>query len=41
MTLYVDGVLENTGSFTPGAASWEYGIETWKVGTARDVFPST
>lgn len=38
-SLYVDGVLDATVSFTAGLAALEYNTETWKVGTARDTFP--
>ena len=41
MMMYIDGVLENTSSFTPGASALELFGETWKVGTARDVIPSS
>ncbi|MEZ6122627.1 MAG: DUF2341 domain-containing protein [Planctomycetaceae bacterium] len=36
--LYINGTLETTATFTAGATAGEYGTETWKVGTARDVF---
>lgn len=33
-SLYVNGELEDTLSFTPGAAAREYGTMTWKLGIA-------
>lgn len=36
--LFVNGALENSATFTPGITTPDYGTETWKVGTARDVF---
>ncbi|MDJ0701184.1 MAG: DNRLRE domain-containing protein, partial [Woeseiaceae bacterium] len=35
MSIYVNGLLEGTRSFTPGAAAREYGTETWKIGVAN------
>ena len=34
-SLYVNGQLEGTRSFTPGAAAREYGTESWKIGVAN------
>jgi Tfp pilus assembly protein PilX len=33
-SLYVNGQLEDTSSFTPGAAAREYGTEPWRIGIA-------
>ena len=33
--LYVNGVLQGTGNFTPGTAAREYDTETWKLGVAN------
>ncbi len=38
IAMYIDGALESTSSFTPGAASGEYNSETWKIGSVRDTF---
>ncbi len=34
MALYVNGQLEGTRTFTPGAAAREYGTEPWRIGIA-------
>ncbi len=34
MSLYVNGQLEDTQSFTPGTAAREYGTEPWRIGIA-------
>ncbi|MDJ0784048.1 MAG: DUF2341 domain-containing protein, partial [Desulfosarcinaceae bacterium] len=34
ISLYVDGELQDTSSFTAGAAAREYGTEPWRVGIA-------
>ena len=34
-SLYVNGQLEGTRSFTPGAAAREYGTEPWRIGVAN------
>lgn len=34
--IYVNGVLYNTATFTPGTAAREYGTMRWRIGTARD-----
>lgn len=38
--LFVNGVLDNSATFTPGMTTPDYGTETWKVGSARDEFAS-
>ena len=34
-SLYVNGLLEDTSGFTPGAAAREYGTGTWRIGIAN------
>lgn len=34
-SLYVNGQLEDTSGFTPGAAAREYGTGTWRIGIAN------
>ena len=38
LVLYVNGQLEGTNSFAPGAPSLEYGTQAWRIGTVRDTF---
>jgi hypothetical protein len=37
--LYVNGKLEATVNFTPGATARDYGTETWKLGIAGPDYP--
>ncbi len=39
-SLYVNGQLEDTINFTPGAAAREYGTESWKIGVANPYNPT-